>query len=111
MVLLGKTELLVSRIGLGADHFGTAIDEKTAESILDFVNNRTLVVGLKEFDFNAFFGGIIIYHSAKVGIGALAVNSGFSYAEHIDIGSVNYKDTHLRILLTVSSGSSLTSTV
>ncbi len=35
MVLLGKTELLVSRIGLGADHFGTAIDEKTAERILD----------------------------------------------------------------------------
>lgn len=35
MVQLGKTALMVSRIGLGADHFGTAIDDDTATRILD----------------------------------------------------------------------------
>lgn len=35
MVQLGKTALAVSEIGLGADHFATAISERDAEAILD----------------------------------------------------------------------------
>lgn len=35
MVRLGKTELFVSEIGLGADHFGTAVSEQEATRILD----------------------------------------------------------------------------
>ncbi len=41
MIKLGKTDLVLSPIGLGADHMGTAIDERESFAILD----RYLAVG------------------------------------------------------------------
>ncbi len=82
-----------------------------AESRLNFINYAAFVIGLKKLHLNALFSGIIVYHCAKVGIGVFAVDIWLPDAEHVDIGSVYYKDTHSRILLTVISGSALTSTV
>ena len=65
----------------------------------------------KKLNCDIFFGGIIGYQSAKVGISVFAVNIGLAYAEHIDIRAVYYKDMHFKILLTVISGSGSTSTV
>ena len=55
---------------------------------LNFINDRTLMVGLEKLDRYADFLSLCLNDPAKVGISIFAIDIGLSYSEHIEIRPV-----------------------
>ena len=62
--------------------------------LLDFVDNRALVIRLKALNVHALFVAVRLYALQKVVESAIAVYMFFAYSEHIDIWSVYHEQLH-----------------
>ena len=63
-------------------------------NLLDPVDDRALVVGLKDRAFRAFLGADRLDERAELGIALLAVDLLFPNPQHVEVRPIDHQDLH-----------------